>query len=73
MLKTSRQEIVTVEKRKNVLWKVNVDEDIVQKCVATATSRPRQAYLGEAEGDFKQPYYNQKNSFRNRKYANEIS
>ena len=73
MLKTSRQEIVTVEKRKNVLWKVNVDQDIVQKCVATATSHPRKAYLGEVEGDFKQPYYNQKNSFRNRKYGNEIS
>ena len=48
-------------------------EDIIYKCVVTATGHPRKVYLGTAEGDFKQRYYNHKKSFRNRKYANETS
>ena len=48
-------------------------EDIIYKCVVTATGRPRKVYLGTAEGDFQQRYYNHKKSFRNRKYANETS
>ena len=47
-------------------------EDIY-KCVVTATGHPRKAYLGTAEGDFKQRYCNHKKSFRNQKYANETS
>ena len=46
-------------------------EDIICKCVVTATGRPRKVYLGTAEGDFKQRYCNHKKSFRNRKYATE--
>ena len=48
-------------------------EDIIFKCVVTATGYPRKVDLGTAEGDFKQRYYNHKKSFRNRKYANESS
>ena len=46
-------------------------EDIIYKCVVTATGHPRKVYLGTAEGDFKQQYYNHKKSFGNRKYATE--
>ena len=45
----------------------------VSYCVVTATVHPRKVYLGAAEGDFKQRYYNHKKSFRNRKYATETS
>ena len=48
-------------------------EDIIYKCVVTATGHPRKVYLGTAEGNFKQRYYNHKKSFRNWKYANETS
>ena len=47
-------------------------EDIIYKFV-TATGHPRKVYLGTAEDDFKQRYYNHKKSFRNRKYATETS
>ena len=50
-----------------------IPEDIIYKCVVTATDHPRKVYLGAAEGNFKQQYYNNKKSFRNWKYANEIS
>ena len=42
-------------------------EDIIYKCVVTATGHPRK------ESDFKQRYYNHKKSFKNRKYASETS
>ena len=32
-------------------------EDIIYKCVFTATGHPRKVYSGTAEGDFKQRYY----------------
>ena len=48
-------------------------EDIIYKCAVKATCHPLNVYLGIAEGDFKQRYYNNKKSFRNRKYANETS
>ena len=48
-------------------------EDMIYKCVVTVTGHPRKVYLGTAEGDFKQRYYNHKKSFKNRKYANETS
>ena len=46
-------------------------EDIIYKCVVTATGHLRKVYLGTAEGDFKHRYYNHKKPFRNRKCANE--
>ena len=46
-------------------------EDIICKCVVTATGHPLKVYLDTVEGYFKQRYYNHKKSFRNRKYANE--
>ena len=48
-------------------------EDIIYKCVVTATVHPRKVCLGTAEGEFKQRYCNHKKSFKNRKYANETS
>ena len=35
-------------------------KDIIYKCVVTVTGHPRKVYLGTAEGDFKQRYYNHK-------------
>ena len=40
-------------------------EDIIYKCVVTVTGHPWKVYLGTAEYDFKQRYYNHKKSFRN--------
>ena len=40
-------------------------KDIIYKYVVTATGHPLKVYLGTAEGDFKQQYYNHKKSFRN--------
>ena len=71
MLKTSKRSIVTVEKSKNVRWKVNVDLRI-----SYTNMYLQQQVINEkftAEGDFKQRYYNHKKSFRNRKYACETS
>ena len=48
-------------------------QDVIYKCIATATGHPRKAYLGTAEGEFKQRFYNHKKSFKNRRYANETS
>ena len=48
-------------------------EDIICKCVVTATGHPQKAYQGTAENDFKQWYYDYKKSFRNLKYANDTS
>ena len=42
-------------------------EDIIYKCVVTATGHPRKVHLGTAEGDFKQRYCNHKKSFQNQK------
>ena len=47
-------------------------EDIMYKCVVTAIGHPQKAYLGTAEGDLRQRYYNHQKSFRYRKYANQI-
>ena len=35
-------------------------QDIIYKCVVTATGHPQKVYLGTAEGDFKHQYYNDK-------------
>ena len=48
-------------------------EDVIYKCVVTATGHPRKVYLGTAESDFKQRYYNHKKSIKNQKYANATS
>ena len=48
-------------------------EDIIYKCVVTATGHPQNVYLGTAAGNSKQRYYNHKKLFANRKYPNEIS
>ena len=67
MLKTSRRKTNYREKEKCPLEGKFRSEDIY-KCVVTATGHPRKAYLGTAEGDFKQRYCNHKKSFRNQKY-----
>ena len=49
-------------------------ENVVYKCTVSATSTTKQrAYLGVAEGQWKQRYYNHTKSFRNRGYKNETS
>ena len=73
MLKRSKQNNVTVEKRKCLLEGKCRSEDIIYKCAVIATGHQRKVYLGTAEGNFKQRYYNHKKLFRNRKYANETS
>ena len=48
-------------------------EDIIYKWIVTVKGICEKAFLGTAEGDFKQRYHNHKKSFRNRKYANDTS
>ena len=48
-------------------------ENIIYKCVATATGHLDKVYLGTAEGDFKQRFYNHKKSFKNKSYANDTT
>ena len=48
-------------------------KDIIYKCAVTATGHPRKVYLGTAEGDSNQQYYDYKKTFRNPKYADETS
>ena len=45
--------------------------DIIYKCAASAIGHRQRAYLGTAEDEFKQRFYNHKKSFKNRHYATE--
>ena len=72
MLKTSKRCIVTVEKKEECPLEGKCrSEDIKYKCVVAGTGHAQKFFIGKAEGDLKQRYYNHKKSFRNRKYANE--
>ena len=46
-------------------------QDIVYKCIASASINPDKTYLGTAEGDFKKKYNNHTKSFRHKRYSNE--
>ena len=39
--------------------------DIVYKCIASATGFPNKVYLGTAQGEFKKRFYNHNTSFKN--------
>ena len=40
-------------------------KDVVYKCVASTSINPGKVYLGTAEGEFKERFYNHKKSFQN--------
>ena len=47
-------------------------ENVVYKCVVSATEKSKEhVYIGVAEGDCKQRYYNYTMSFRNQKRKND--
>ena len=42
-------------------------QDIVHKCIASASINPDETYLGTAKGDFKKRYNNHTKSFRQKR------
>ena len=48
-------------------------ENIVYKCVALVHGYPKKVYLGTAEGDFKQRFYNHRMSFNNEGYSTDTT
>ena len=48
-------------------------ENIVYKCVASVHGYPNKVYLGSAEGDFKQRFYNHRMSFNNEGYYTDTA
>ena len=74
MLQRSKRNIVTVAKKQECPLEGKCrPEDIIYKCVVTATGHPQKVYLGAAESNFMKRYYNHRKSFRNWKYGNETS
>ena len=43
-------------------WRAN---DVVYKCIASATGFPNKFYLGTAQGEFKKRFYNHNRFFKN--------
>ena len=49
-------------------------QNVVYKCTVSATPNfPKRVYLGVAEGDWKQRFYNNKNSIKNKSYRNDTT
>ena len=49
-------------------------QNVVYKCIVSATSNfPKRVYLGVAEGDWKQRFYNHKKSIKNKSYRNDTT
>ena len=48
-------------------------ENIVRKCVASIRGYPKKVYLGAAEGDFKQRFYNCRMSFKNKGHSTDTT
>ena len=49
-------------------------ENAVYKCVVTATVKSKEyVYIGVAQGDYKQRYYNHTMSFRNQRYKKDTA
>ena len=48
-------------------------ENIVYKCVASVHGYPNKVYLGTAEGDFKQRFYNHQMSFNNEGHSTDTT
>ena len=50
-----------------------IAENIVYKCVALVDGYLNKAYLGTAEGDFKQRFYNHRMSFNNEGHSTDTT
>ena len=49
-------------------------QNVVYKCTVLATGNfPKRVYLGVAEGDLKQRFYNHKKSIKNKNYRNDTT
>ena len=48
-------------------------ENIVYKCVASVDGYPNKVYLGTAEGDFKQRFYNHRMSFNDEGHSTDTT
>ena len=49
-------------------------QNVVYKCTVSATPNfPKRVYLGVAEGDWKQRFYNHKKSIKNKSYRNDTT
>ena len=48
-------------------------ENIIYKCIASASGHPDKVYLGTAEGDLKKRYYNHISSFKNEIQMNKTN
>ena len=49
-------------------------ENVVNKCIVSATEKSKEpVYIGVAEGDWKQRYYNHTMSFRNQKRKSDTA
>ena len=58
--------MVLYKKKEECLFQGQLRTDnVIYKCVVTATGHPQKVYLDTAEGHFKQRYYKHKKSFRN--------
>ena len=57
------------KKKKTVLWKC-ITENIIYKCIVSASGQPDKVYLGTAEGNFKKRY-NRISSFKNETQMNK--
>ena len=50
-----------------------IAENIVYKCIALVDGYLNKAYLGTAEGDFKQRFYNHRMSFNNEGHSTDAT
>ena len=50
-----------------------IAENIVYKCIALVDGYLNKAYLGTAEGDFKQRFYNHRMSFNNEGHSTDTT
>ena len=46
--------------------------NVVYKCIASATGFPNKVYFGTAQGDLKKQFYNHNMSFKNESTKNDI-
>ena len=49
-----------------------IANNIVYKCITSATGFPNKVYLGTAQGEFKKQFHNHKSSFKNESKNNDI-
>ena len=47
--------------------------DVIYKCIVSATGFPNKVYLGTAEGEFKKRFYNHNSSFKNELKMNDTT